>query len=81
MSFDLPFWTSIGRAARSWGLAALALAVIGLAVADWAATRLAPSLTADDIITGSVGGAQRPKERTTRIIRSVLSDQPIVIRQ
>ena len=80
MSFDLPFWTSIGRAARSWGLAALALAVIGLAVADWAATRLAPTLAADDIVTGSVG-TPRPKERTTRIIRSVLSDQPIIIRQ
>ena len=36
----------------------------------------------DDTITGSIAPrAAAPKERSTRVIRSVLSDQPIVIRQ
>lgn len=80
MSLDLPFWTSIARAARSWGLAALAIAIAAVAAADWAATNfdVARADADDDIVTGSV--PQRPKERTTCVIRSVLSDEPIVLR-
>ena len=74
---DLPFWTAVGRAARVWGLAAAALAVAGIAAADWAASRYAAP--ADDLVTGSV--APPPKARAIRVIRSVLSDEPIVIRQ
>lgn len=79
MSFDLP-WTSLARAARTWGLAGLAIVIAGVAVADWAANRFPPSdIGADDVITGSI--APRAPERSTRVIRSVLSDEPIVIRK
>ena len=77
--FDQPLWTTAIRVARSWGLAALVVVVAGLAITDWAASRY-PAV--DDTITGSIGARTAPpKERSTRIIRSVLSDQPIVIRQ
>lgn len=77
--FDRPLWTTAIRVARSWGLAALVVAVAGMALADWAASRY-PAV--DDTITGSIAPrATAPKERSTRVIRSVLSDQPIVIRQ
>jgi hypothetical protein len=79
MFADTPVFAALLRAARTWGLAALALAVVGVAAADWAASTV-PAV--DDIVTGSIAGSSpspRPRETRTRIIRSVLHDEPIVI--
>jgi hypothetical protein len=70
------------RMAVRWGPFSIAVIIGSLTAAYWAETMVArsPGVADDTVITGSVKPTQ-PRQRTTRIIHSVLDDKPIVIRE